>query len=193
MSKKQTIRTLGSIEPKQNIKPIEVIEDDTDEDIQKPIEKISKPKKLKQSNEYLEDKVIEQPIENVIIPKKKRNLTEEQKEILRERLAHARSLRRKGVDEKNLLEQEYLKQKEEEINERLLKKFTSLQRKKESEMMKQYLTKSKEDEIEEYEEEPIIIKKKRNPKKKVIYQYEDEDDNGYIPPTAPSAPSICFC
>ena len=59
-------------------------------------------------------------------------------------------------------------------------------------MMKQYLTKSKEDEIE-YEEEPIIIKKKRNPKKKVIYQYDDdEDDNGYIQPTAPPAPSICF-
>ena len=90
-----------------------------------------KPKKLKQSNEYLEEEeVITPPIETPIISKKKRNLTEEQKEVLRERLAHARSLRRKGVDEKQLLEQEYLKQKEEEINERLLKKFTSLQRKK---------------------------------------------------------------
>ena len=190
MSKKQTIRTLGS---KQNIKPIELLEEDTDDDIQKPTEKVLKPKKVKQSNEYLEEEIIEKSIETPIITKKKRNLTEEQKEVLRERLAHARSLRRKGVDEKQLLEQEYLKQKEEEINERLLKKFTSLQRKKESEMMKQYLTKSKEDEIEEYEEEPIIIKKKRNPKKKVIYQLEDDDDNGYISPTAPSAPSICFC
>ena len=192
MSKKQTIRTLGS---KQNIKPIEILEEESDNDIQKPTEKVLKPKLLKESKKYLEEEVITLPIETPIISKKKRNLTEEQKEVLRERLAHARSLRRKGVDEKQLLEQEYLKQKEEEINERLLKKFTSLQRKKESEMMKQYLTKSKEDEIEEYEEEPIIIKKKRNPKKKVIYQYDDddEDDNGYIPPTAPPAPSICFC
>jgi hypothetical protein len=191
MSKKQTIRTLGT---KQNIKPIEILEEESDNDIQKPTEKVLKPKLLKESKKYLEEEIIETPIETPIISKKKRNLTEEQKEVLRERLAHARSLRRKGVDEKQLLEQEYLKQKEEEINDRLLKKFTSLQRKKESEMMKQYLTKSKEDEIE-YEEEPIIIKKKRNPKKKVIYQYDDddEDDNGYIPPTAPPAPSICFC
>ena len=39
MSKKQTIRTLGSKQPKQNIKPIETLEDDTNDDIQKPIEK----------------------------------------------------------------------------------------------------------------------------------------------------------
>ena len=36
-----------------------------------------------------------------------------------------------------MLEEEYLQQKEQEINERLLKKFTSLQRKKENEMIGQ--------------------------------------------------------
>jgi hypothetical protein len=89
MSKKQTIRTLGS---KQNIKPIEIFEDDTDDDIQKSTEKVLKPKKLKQNKQFLEEEVITPPIETPIISKKKRNLTEEQKEVLRERLAHARSL-----------------------------------------------------------------------------------------------------
>ena len=94
MSKKQTIRTLGS---KQNIKPIEILEEDTDDDIQKPIEKVLKPKKCKQNKQFLEEEeeVITPPIETPIISKKKRNLTEEQKEVLRERLTHARSLRKK--------------------------------------------------------------------------------------------------
>ena len=114
MSKKQTIRTLGS---KQNIKPIEILEEESDNDIQKPTEKVLKPKLLKESKKYLEEEeeVIIPPIETPIITKKKRNLTEEQKEVLRERLAHARSLRRKGVDEKQLLEQEYLKQKKKKL------------------------------------------------------------------------------
>ena len=82
-------------------------------------------------------------------------------------MAYARSLRKKESENKKVLENEYLKQKEEEINDRLLEKFTSLQRKKENEMMKKYMTKSKEEsEEEEIEEEVIIKKTKPKPKPK---------------------------
>ena len=117
MNKKQTIRTLGSIESKQTKqtkKAIELIENESDENI----EVNSEP----EEEEYIEP-------EPVWKPKKKRNITEEQKKVLVDRLAYARLLRKKESENKKILEEEYLQQKESEINERLLKKFTSLQRK----------------------------------------------------------------
>ena len=113
-----------------------------------------------------------------------------------DRLAYARSLRKKESENKKNLENEYLQQKEDEINQRILKKFTSLQRKKDNEMMKKYLSKPKEESDEEPEEQEIIIKKKKppQPKKKVVYRYEEDEEDRYIPPTpASTGPSICFC
>ena len=134
--------------------------------------------------------------ESNIKPKKKRIITEEQRKILVDRLAYARSMRKKEAENKKVLQEDYLKQKEEEINERLIKKITSLQRKKETEMMKKYMSKEKQEEDESEVEaklplvEKVIIKKKRAaPKKKIVYQYAQEDDNGYVPPT----PSLFFC
>jgi hypothetical protein len=127
MNKKQTIRTLGSIEneqvkqpkqprqPKQTKKVKELIEHESDDNI----EVNSEP----EEEEYIEP-------EPVLKPKKKRNITEEQKKILVDRLAYARSLRKEESENKKVLEEDYLHQKESEINERLLKKFTSLQQKK---------------------------------------------------------------
>ena len=89
MNKKQTIRTLGSIEnkqvketkqpkqPKQTKKSNKVIENESDDNI----EVDSEPE--------------EEYIEPVLKPKKKRNISEEQKKVLVDRLAYARSLRKK--------------------------------------------------------------------------------------------------
>ena len=130
--------------------------------------------------------------------KKKRVISDDQKKILVDRLAYARSLRKKESENKKALEEDYLKQKEDEINERLMKKFTSLQRKKENEMMKKYMAKPTVE--SESEEEEVIIKKakpKPKPKKKIIYQYEEEDDNDNgrppAPPAAPATTSVYFC
>ena len=151
MSKKQTIRTLGSIE---RIQPTQrTPKKQTNEPKQ------DKPKKLTKELDLELDQESDFDIENfsdgnddVILEKvnlkakkpdvkKKRVISDDQKKILVDRLAYARSLRKKESENKKALEEDYLKQKEEEINERLMKKFTSLQRKKENEMMKKYMTK----------------------------------------------------
>ena len=106
---------------KQTKKAIELIDHESDDNI----EVNSEP----EEEEYIEP-------EPVLKPKKKRNITEEQKKILVDRLAYARSLRKKESENKKVLEEEYLQQKEQEINQRLEKRFTSLQRKKENEMIK---------------------------------------------------------
>ena len=105
MNKKQTIRTLGSIEnkqpkqskqpkqPKQTKKAVELIEHESDDNI----EVNSEP----EEEEYIEP-------EPVLKPKKKRNITEEQKKVLVDRLAYARSLRKKESENKKVLEEEYL-------------------------------------------------------------------------------------
>ena len=119
-------------------------------------------------------------------------------------MAYARSLRKKESENKKALEDDYLKQKEEEINERLMKKITSLQRKKENELLKKYMSKSKVESESESEEEIIIKKTKPKPqpkppksKTKIIYQYEDDDDDDHgrppAPPAAPAITSVYFC
>ena len=89
MNKKQTIRTLGSIENKQT----------------KQIKQPKQPKQTKKSKELLENESDdniemnsepeEEYIEPFLKPKKKRNISEEQKKVLVDRLAYARSLRKK--------------------------------------------------------------------------------------------------
>jgi len=215
MNKKQTIRTLGSIESKQT------------KQIKQPTQTKQTKKKLNkeldlESDDNIEinsdndldeiDLVVEEPIIkdksflnaksnpkgfDEPIKKKKRVISDEQKKVLVDRLAYARSLRKKESENKKVLEKEYLQQKEKEINDRLLKKFTSLQRKKENEMMKKYMTKPKEEsEEEEIEEEVIIKKTKPKPKKKIVYQYEENDDDNerYKQPIpVPPATSVFFC
>ena len=136
MNKKQTIRKLGSIEAKQTTQP------------KQTKQKVSKNKVLEIESDndienYSEEEVPEVESPAVPKPKKKKVVSDEQKKILVERLAYARSLRKKESENKKVLEEDYLKQKEEEINERIMKKFTSLQRKKENEMMKKYMTREK--------------------------------------------------
>ena len=98
MNKKQTIRTLGSIEnkqpkqPKQPKKSAKVIENESDDNIEV-------------NSEPEEEEYIDQPSEPVIKPKKKRNISEEQKKVLVDRLAYARSLRKKESENKKLLEE----------------------------------------------------------------------------------------
>ena len=97
MNKKQTIRTLGSIEnkqpkqPKQSKQPkksTKVIENESDDNIEV-------------NSEPEEEEYIEQPSEPVIKPKKKRNISEEQKKVLVDRLAYSRSLRKKESENKS--------------------------------------------------------------------------------------------
>ena len=147
MSKKQTIRTLGSIERTQPTQPTPKKQDKLKTkklDLELDVESDDNIENFSDGNDDgdLEEINLKSKIPDVKA-KKKRVISDDQKKVLVERLAYARSLRKKESENKKSLEDDYLKQKEEEINERLMKKFTSLQRKKENEMLKKYMAPKK--------------------------------------------------
>jgi hypothetical protein len=173
MSKKQPTRTLGSIETNQIKEPKEaLLEEDDDDNIELT---------------DLIDKIEEKPKP----PKKKRVITEEHKKVILESLARARSVRKQASENKKILQEDFLKQKEGEINETLIKKLASLKRKKETEMMKKFLSQEADEAklIEPKDElvasEEVIIKKKRAPRKKIV--------NVETTYQAPPVTSVYFC
>ena len=114
MNKKQTIRRLGSIENTQTKQ--------TKQPAQKP-KKLNKEIELESDNDIenypnddlddinLDDMVDDKPTKYNMKPKKKRVISDEQKKVLTDRLAYARSLRKKEADNKKVLENEYLKRR----------------------------------------------------------------------------------
>ena len=151
MSQKQTIRTLGSIERTQPTQPTQPTQSkptkqgklknkkldlEYNQESDDNIENFSDGTRKANANAYasrtasydvnddgeLEEINLKSKTPDVKL-KKKRVVSDDQKKILVERLAYARSLRKKESENKKALEEDYLKQKEEEINERLMKKF----------------------------------------------------------------------
>jgi hypothetical protein len=145
--------------------------------------------------------VTEVPISNnVIKPKTKRNISEEQKQILRDRLQIAREKKSKQKDELKAIQEEFLKSKAIELNQKVLNNAKKIKKQQEKEYLKQFMLKetqkaiktkknpvvvfnenSSEDESEsESEPEPInkktkAIKKRTTPveKKPIIKKYND--------------------
>ena len=145
--------------------------------------------------------VTEVPISNnVIKPKTKRNISEEQKQILRDRLQIAREKKAKQKDELKAIKEEFLKSKAIELNQKVLNNAKKIKKQQEKEYLKQFMLKetqksiktkknpvvvfnenSSEDESEsESEPEPInkktkAIKKRTTPveKKPIIKKYND--------------------
>lgn len=112
-------------------------------------------------------------------PKKKRNITEEHKQALRERLVLAHQRKQELAEErrkqKDAIEAEYTKKKEMKI----LMEAERLKRVREKDLKKMELPKPKkkpvvvyydEDEDSEEEEEQIIIKSKKKPQKTAVQQ-----------------------
>lgn len=144
MNKKQPTRTLGTIETKQSTQPKQATQATQAIPLavggdreHRPLTKKELNKDLQIESEEDDDNIeassmIEhnsaysrgvkgaEPPE--VKPRKKRVISEEQKQILVERLAYARSMRKKESENKKVLQQDFLKKKEEEINERLVKK-----------------------------------------------------------------------
>ena len=125
MSKKQTIRTLGSIERTQPTQPTPKKQDKLKTkklDLELDVESDDNIENFSDGNDDgdLEEINLKSKIPDVKA-KKKRVISDDQKKVLVERLAYARSLRKKESENKKALEDDYLKQKEEEINERLIK------------------------------------------------------------------------
>ena len=115
MNEKQTIRTLGSIESKQTkqikqpthtkqtkIKLNKELDLESDDNIE-----------INSDNDLDEIDLVE-PIDEPI-KKKKRVISDEQKKVLVDRLAYARSLRKKESENKKVLEKEYLQQKKKKL------------------------------------------------------------------------------
>jgi hypothetical protein len=147
--------------------------------------------------------VTEVPISNnVIKPKTKRNISEEQKQILRDRLQIAREKKSKQKDELKAIQEEFLKSKAIELNQKVLNNAKKIKKQQEKEYLKQFMLKetqksiktkknpvvvfdenSSEDESDESESEPEpiikkktkVIKKNTTPveKKPIIKKYND--------------------
>jgi len=137
-----------------------------------------------------------------ITTKPKRNLSEQHKEQLRERLANARIKKAEQKVELNKIKSEFLKAKEYELNEKVLNNVKKIKQKQEKEYMKQLMLNENENNkynkikvkpkqkpvviLEEdsssvselSEEEPIVIKKK-SVKKPVVKK------NNHPPPDEP--------
>ena len=137
-----------------------------------------------------------------ITTKPKRNLSEQHKEQLRERLANARIKKAEQKVELNKIKSEFLKAKEYELNEKVLNNVKKIKQKQEKEYMKQLMLHENENNkynkikvkpkqkpvviLEEdsssvselSDEEPIVIKKK-SVKKPVVKK------NNHPPPDEP--------
>jgi hypothetical protein len=130
-------------------------------------------------------------VDPIAKPKKKRNISEEQKQKLRERLEAARL--KKSLQKKELksIQEEFLKSKALELNNKVINNAKKISKKQEQEYMKRFMmeetlksskSKTKKEPVFIYEnessesdesnEEPIIIKKV--PRKKAIAKPKEE-------------------
>jgi hypothetical protein len=125
------------------------------------------------------------PVAPIVKPKKKRNISEEQKQKLRERLEVARLKKSKQKQELKSIQEEFLKSKALELNNKVINNAKKISKKQEQEYMKNFMreetlksskAKNKKEPVFIYEndssesdesnEEPIIIKKV--PRKKTV-------------------------
>ncbi len=109
-------------------------------------------------------------------PKRKLNLSDAERERRRQSMIKTREIRMSKVEERKRLEQEYLKQKEEETHQKVIKKADKLRKQIEKEMYKKML------EEEKNKEQPKKDKKdkKDNKKEKIVYIEQpppDSDDS----------------
>ena len=97
------------------------------------------------------------------VKKQKRNLTEEHKKILTERLAKAREIKKQQANQKLEFENKIRQEKEKEAEAKLIKKVKQISRQKEREIILKYLSESDEEEPNQ-----IIVKKqsRAEPKQK---------------------------
>ena len=97
------------------------------------------------------------------VKKQKRNLTEEHKKILTERLEMARGIKKQQANQKLEFENKIRQEKEKEAEAKLIKKVKQISRQKEREIILKYLSDSDEEEPNQ-----IIVKKqsRAEPKQK---------------------------
>lgn len=164
----------------QNLPPAKTGDDESDNELEYVANPSKQSKNMQPATAPLE-----------VQPKKKRNITEEHKQALRERLVLAHQRKQELAEErrkqKEAIEAEYNKKKEMKI----LMEAERLKRTREKDLKKMELPKPKkkpvvvyydeDSEEEEEEEEQIIIKSKKTPKKTVFQPLPP-------PPSLPVAP-----
>ena len=166
MPKKQNLQTLAPMPEKTG-------DEESDNELEYVAKPVKQAKPVAPSTMPIEvPKIVEAPKE-----KKKRNLTEEHKQALRDRLviAHQRKqeLAAERRKEKDAIEAEYNKKKEmkimmeaerlKRVREKDLKKIEVAKPKKKPVVV--YYDEDEDSEEEEEEEEQIIIKSKKKPQK----------------------------
>lgn len=78
-------------------------------------------------------------IEHAPKPKRTLNLSDAERERRRQSMIKTREARQQKIEEKRRLEEEYIRQKEDEVQDKILKKAMQLKKKKEKELYNQIL------------------------------------------------------
>jgi hypothetical protein len=99
---------------------------------------------------------VETTIEMSVKPKRKLNLTDAERERRRQSMIKTREIRQNKVAERKQLEEDYMRQKEEEAQLKVIKKAEKLKKQKEKELYNQILT----EKLDSSKKEKPIKKKK---------------------------------
>lgn len=199
--KTQKIRTLQNI---QNKKIIDTIQAEPIPKRRLPVKKVKQVKQVveeydeeneeneeyEEYDEYEEPQIV-QPVQPVqpVQSKKKKNFTPEQIEAQKQRLELARMKREQEAQQKKLLEQQYLLQKEKEIEVNIKKKYDKKAKQLERKLINKYLAEQAQKQEEEYyEEDEIEVKPTR-----ITRQPKYNNGGGYsAPPSTPVYPPVRF-
>lgn len=110
-------------------------------------------------------------IEHAPKPKRTLNLSDAERERRRQSMIKTREARQQKIEEKRRLEEEYIRQKEDEVQDKILKKAMQLKKKKEKELYNQIL----QEEINVNKVSKPKQSKKKQPK--VVYVAESESES----------------
>lgn len=130
-----------------------------------------------------------QQVQPVQQPKRKKNFTPEQIEAQKQRLETARLKREQEAYEKKMLEQQYLLQKEKEIEVNIKKKYDKKAKQLERKLINKYLAEQAQKQEEEYyQEDEIEVKPTR-----ISRQPKYNNGGGFsAPPSTPAYQPVRF-
>lgn len=176
------VRTLNSVAKNKEYSP----EADTDtESVANEV--INKPVRKQKVNAANPEPVAVAPA-NPVVERKKREISDEQKEVLRKRLEIARQVRKQQADEKRKIEEMLLKEKEKEVSQKIINKVQKLSKKNEVKALKKYVQEEEEDEVSEEEYVPPVKPQRRQ----VVKQPQQQPRQQCVAPQAPVPPPIRF-
>jgi len=195
--KTQKIRTLQDLQNKKIVDSIQAEPIPKRTSVKKQVKQVVEEYDADEEEEYEEyqpqivqqvQQPVQQPVQQVQ-PKRKKNFTPEQIEAQKQRLENARLKREQAANEKKMLEQQYLLQKEKELEINIKKKYDKKAKQLERQLINKYLAEQAQKQEEEYyQEDEIEVKPTR-----ISRQSKYNNGGGFsAPPSTPAYPPVRF-